>query len=220
MRSQRSDPGVRLWKLAAFLFVVLALMVDDVQSEFDRTKQRHFNEIEDVSLKYDFLGKQVFQVTLAAIMGGLIGFERRLAKSHKNLTYTVICTASCLVTLVSKQTPFIMGAMESKIDPTRIAASIVSGVGFLGAGFIIKGREKVNGMTSAAVIWASAALGMAIAFDYFIVATYTAFLLLSVLNLKNLVKLASFVISKATGKKPVIPLADSVRGSVSSSGYW
>ena len=67
------------------------------------------------------------------------------------------------------------------IDPTRIAAQIVTGVGFLGAGAILRQGENVSGLTTAASIWVAASLGMAVGFGYYLIAVFTTFLVVVML---------------------------------------
>jgi putative Mg2+ transporter-C (MgtC) family protein len=93
----------------------------------------------------------------AAVLGGAIGFERELRERGAGLrTHTVVCVGSALFTLVSAY-----GFEGSRTDPTRIAAQIVSGIGFLGAGAIIRQGLSERGLTTAATLWLVAAIGMA-----------------------------------------------------------
>ena len=93
----------------------------------------------------------------------LIGLERELqGKSAGIRTQTIVGTAAALILLVSKygfSDVLVPGTVE--VDPSRVAAQIVSGIGFLGAGIIIFRRGSVHGLTTAAAIWESAAIGMA-----------------------------------------------------------
>lgn len=81
----------------------------------------------------------------------------------------LIAVGSCLFTALSLEPAF-----GSRVDPTRIAAQIVTGVGFLGAGSILRQGEYVRGLTTAASIWVVASLGMAVGFGYFAIAVFTA----------------------------------------------
>ncbi len=69
----------------------------------------------------------------------------------------------------------------TRVDPTRIAAQIVTGVGFLGAGAILRQGGDVHGLTTAASIWVAASLGMAVGFGYYAIATFTTFLVIVML---------------------------------------
>jgi putative Mg2+ transporter-C (MgtC) family protein len=112
-------------------------------------------------------GNFIVRVTLAAILGGLIGLEREWGLREAGLrTNMLIAIASCLFTYLGIEAfPFGEGIIR---DPARIAAQIVSGVGFLGAGAVLQRRNKIQGLTTAATIWLVAAIGMAAgAGDYF-----------------------------------------------------
>lgn len=99
------------------------------------------------------------QLVEAAVLGGIIGLERELAGKHAGLrTNLLICVGAALLTHVS----IAIASSTDRSDPTRIAAQIVSGIGFLGAGAIIQSRQAVHGLTSAATIWVVAGLGMAV----------------------------------------------------------
>ncbi len=98
---------------------------------------------------------------LAAVLGGLVGLERELSGKPAGLrTNLLICVGAALLTdlsLVVAQRPH----TGMNADPARIAAQIVSGIGFLGAGTIIQARGGVMGLTTAATLWVVAAIGMA-----------------------------------------------------------
>lgn len=101
---------------------------------------------------------------LAAILGGLIGLEREvMGKPAGMRTNMLICVGAALFTYLS----IYMAAPWEHADPTRIAAQVVTGIGFLGAGTIIRARGSIHGMTTAASIWAVAAVGMAVGAGYF-----------------------------------------------------
>lgn len=108
-------------------------------------------------LRIDLLGKLV----LAVILGGAIGLERELKGKPAGLrTNILICMGATLLTDVSMTISMQNGSRIG--DPGRLAAQIVSGVGFLGAGTIMQGSGMVTGLTSAATIWVVAAIGIAI----------------------------------------------------------
>lgn len=98
----------------------------------------------------------ILKILLAVLFGGLVGVEREFRdKSAGFRTLIFICLGATLFTILSS-------ALAGDKDPTRIAASIVSGVGFLGAGVILRDRGRVIGLTTAAMIWLTAAVGMGI----------------------------------------------------------
>ena len=105
------------------------------------------------------------QLCLATLFGGAIGLERELGGKPAGLrTNILICIGSMLYTKLS------ITMAAGTADPTRIAAQIVTGVGFLGAGSILRQGEDVRGLTTAAMIWVVASLGMAVGFGYYAVA--------------------------------------------------
>jgi len=106
---------------------------------------------------------QVGEVLLAFALSSLIGLERQLrGKSAGLRTQALVGTAAALMLLVSKYGFFdILSAGTVVLDPSRIAAQIVTGVGFLGAGLILTRRGVVRGLTTAAAVWLTAAVGMA-----------------------------------------------------------
>ena len=102
-------------------------------------------------------GELIQRLLLAALLGGALGFERELRQKSAGLrTNILIAIGSALFTLMSYQLADAAGA-----DPGRIAAQIVTGVGFLGAGAIIRRDGDVHGLTTAATIWVNAAVGVA-----------------------------------------------------------
>jgi putative Mg2+ transporter-C (MgtC) family protein len=105
---------------------------------------------------------QVGALGLALVLSAAIGIEREVRQKSAGLrTHTLVGFASALFVLVSKYGFFdVLGANVS-LDPSRVAAQIVSGIGFIGAGLIFVRRDAVRGLTTAAVIWLTAAVGMA-----------------------------------------------------------
>ncbi|XTR53156.1 MgtC/SapB family protein [Pseudarthrobacter sp. So.54] len=96
------------------------------------------------------------------VLCSLIGIERQVRqKSAGYRTHVLVGLGSCAFTLVSAYGFAFVREPGAVLDPSRIAAQIVSGIGFLGAGVIFKGRDVVRGLTTAATIWVSAAVGMA-----------------------------------------------------------
>jgi len=120
------------------------------------------------------------KLVLAVILGGAIGLERELKGKPAGLrTNILICVGAALITNVSIGVGLQGGRWVG--DPTRIAAQIVSGVGFLGAGTIMQGTGMVTGLTSAATIWVVAAIGIAIGAGDYIAASGAGILVMVVL---------------------------------------
>lgn len=127
------------------------------------------------------------RLVLAVICGGVIGYERtNRGKGAGIRTHCIVSLASCLMMLVSK---YGFGDMEIVGDGSRIAAQVVSGVGFLGAGMIyFNGRHSVKGLTTAAGIWATSGIGLAIGAGMYSMGILTSLLILvmQILLHKNL----------------------------------
>lgn len=106
----------------------------------------------------------IFRLLLAAVCGGLIGYERsRQQKSAGIRTHMLVIVGAALVMLVSKYGfQDILSARNIVLDPSRIAAQIVSGISFIGAGTILIHRTQISGLTTAAGVWVTAAIGMSI----------------------------------------------------------
>ena len=97
------------------------------------------------------------RLLLAALLGGVLGFEREIRQKSAGLrTNMLIAIGSALFTLMSYEL-----AEASGGDPSRVAAQIVTGIGFLGAGAIMRTRSGVQGLTTAATVWVNAAVGVA-----------------------------------------------------------
>ncbi len=118
------------------------------------------------------VGAQLLSVLAAAIVGAVIGYERELKNKPAGLlTFTLVCVGSCLLAILQKnivesaiqriqQNPTLVDTL--KVDEGRIIAQVVSGIGFLGAGTIIHTKANVKGITTAALLWVVAALGLLI----------------------------------------------------------
>jgi putative Mg2+ transporter-C (MgtC) family protein len=124
----------------------------------------------------------LLRVVLAAGLGGAIGFERELREREAGLrTHMLVSVGAALFTLVSAYawTDWRFSTEEGLVfDPTRIAAQVVTGIGFLGAGAIIRQGLSVRGLTTAATLWVVAAIGMATGAGYYAAAVMTTVLVL------------------------------------------
>lgn len=110
------------------------------------------------------------QVLYATLLGGVIGWEQERGDVSAGVaTYAAVCLGACSFGLVSLH----LGTS----DPTRLAAQVVSGIGFLGAGVILRDEGKVTGLTTAATLWATASVGLATADSMFVLGTLTALIL-------------------------------------------
>lgn len=120
----------------------------------------------------------LIKLLIAAFLSLIIGIERELKKKPVGLkTSLVISTFSCLLTIISTDTAYNVPSREDiniTLDPLRLAAQIVSGIGFLGAGVILrKGNDSITGLTTAAMIWGAAGIGIAVGAGFYIQAFIT-----------------------------------------------
>lgn len=125
------------------------------------------------------------KLLVAAVLGGLVGIERQIGGQYAGFrTQLLVCLGSCLFTIASIHAYNIYGAYT---DPARIAAQVVVGIGFLGAGAILRHGNYVRGLTTAASLWIVSAIGMAVGFGEYLIACFTTFLVLvNLAILKNI----------------------------------
>ncbi len=115
-------------------------------------------------------------VAVSVVLGFAIGFERKLRYKEAGIrTHTIVCLGSALMMVISK---YAFSDIEG-FDPARIAAQIVSGIGFLGAGIIMFRGQKMYGLTTAAGVWATAGIGMAAGAGLYVVAVGATILLIA-----------------------------------------
>jgi putative Mg2+ transporter-C (MgtC) family protein len=126
----------------------------------------------------------VLRLAVAVLLGAAIGFERELRSQPAGFrTHTVVSLGSATFTVVSAFAFTGPGA-----DPTRIAAQIVTGIGFIGAGTILQSRGHIRGLTTAASLWAVAAIGMAAGAALYVLAVASTVLLIIVLQVLDRVE--------------------------------
>lgn len=125
------------------------------------------------------------KLLIAAALSLVIGLERELKRKPVGLkTSVVISTFSCLLTIISIESAYIAQGSEYEnvnitMDPLRLAAQIVSGIGFLGAGVILKrGNDSISGLTTAAMIWGAGGIGIAVAAGFYLEAALAVLIVL------------------------------------------
>ena len=157
-------------------------------------------------------------LALAFVLSAAVGLERhRRLKSAGLRTHTLVGVGAAVFTLVGSY-GFAMGSDESVHDPSRIAAQIVSGIGFLGAGVIFVRRNSVSGLTTAASIWATAAIGMACGAGAPMLAIMaTALQLIAVVTLRVVGRWVSAEPPRRTFVLRYRPGAGSLRGALSAA---
>ena len=130
-------------------------------------------------------GELFFRLVLACVLGGVIGYERQSRRKSAGLrTNMLVCLGSCLVMLLSQQLYREVEGLTNA-DPARLAAQVVSGIGFLGAGAIMKEGLTVTGLTRAACLWVVAGVGLAAGAGYYsgaLIATALVFVTLGSLS--------------------------------------
>ncbi|MDF2189933.1 MgtC/SapB family protein [Paraflavitalea sp. CAU 1676] len=118
----------------------------------------------------------LLRIGLAILLGGIIGAEREYHDKSAGLrTITLICVGSCLFCIVSQ--------LLTNGTADRIASTVVTGIGFLGAGVIFRSEQGVNGLTTAATVWTTAAIGMAVGSGLYLIAAGTTVSVLVVLSI-------------------------------------
>lgn len=128
--------------------------------------------------------EMIMKLSISAVLGLIIGLERELKSKPLGLkTSLVISIVSCLLTIVSIESaysfPNSASGVNIQMDPLRLAAQIVSGIGFLGAGVILRrGNERISGLTTAAMIWGAAGIGIAVGAGFYTEAIFGVLLLL------------------------------------------
>jgi putative Mg2+ transporter-C (MgtC) family protein len=124
----------------------------------------------------------VIRLIVASVLGGLIGFERE--RHNKNVagfrTHILVCVASSLIMLTSIYV-FELYSGVATVDPARIAAGVITGIGFLGAGTIIRSGTSVTGLTTAASLWTVSGIGLAIGCGFYTAGVTATFIVLAAL---------------------------------------
>src|SRR3954462_4582460 len=130
----------------------------------------------------------LLRLLAAAALGSLIGFEReRLLWAAGIRTHMLVCVGACLFMIVSAYGFSTSLGAHVVLDPSRVAAQVVSGIGFLGAGAILARGEVVRGLTTAASVWSVAAIGLSVGGGlYFAAVASTAVILLILAGVKPL----------------------------------
>ena len=120
----------------------------------------------------------LLRLLISVICGFAIGFERKNRNKEAGIrTHVIVALASCLMMIISKYGfNDLLNAGDARFDGSRIASQIVSGIGFLGAGMIFVHKNSIKGLTTAAGIWATSGIGMAIGAGLYLIGTVTTVL--------------------------------------------
>ena len=137
------------------------------------------------------LGIVLLKLVLAVMLGGIIGIEREHKHRPAGLrTHILVCVGACLTMMIS----LYMVGENLSTDVSRLGAQVISGIGFLGAGTILREGDRVRGLTTAATLWAIACVGLAIGIGYYAGAIAAALIMLIVL------RVLGFVMTKRNGE--------------------
>lgn len=145
----------------------------------------------------NYLGQlaEVGQLFMAGILGALIGLERERFVGLAGIrTYATVALGACFFGIISKH-------IGPTADPSRVAAQIVSGIGFLGAGVILRDKGSVKGLTTAATLWATASVGLGVANELYITAAFAAVIIIGLLALHRFPGWINWKYSKKKGIK-------------------
>lgn len=147
-----------------------------------------FIQLKEVNLLSTFV-----RITLAAVFGGIIGMERGRRRRAAGLrTHMLVCIGATLVMITNQY----VSAEFGNIDPTRLGAQVISGIGFLGVGTIIVDRQQqVRGLTTAAGLWACACMGLALGIGFYSGAIISCVFIIGTITILN--KLELFIINKS-----------------------
>lgn len=125
----------------------------------------------------------IFQLILAALLGGIIGLERKYKKREAGpQTYSLVSLGACLFTMITFEFLNLLKDQAGiSSDPSRVIQAVAIGIGFLGAGIIFRRESSIEGLTTAAGLWTVAAIGIAIGAKFYFLAISGAFLAIGIL---------------------------------------
>ncbi len=131
----------------------------------------------------------VIRLAIASVLGMIVGFERERQNQPAGLrTHTILAIGSCLAMTISINLAMQFTPLVPNGDPARLAAQVVSGIGFLGAGAILRYGTSVKGLTTATSLWTTAMVGLAIGAGHFFSGIATTVMLLVILVLLNVIE--------------------------------
>lgn len=158
----------------------------------------------------------LIKIGVSLLLSGIVGLQRQWQSKPAGLrTHILVCTGSTLITIVSYMYVVFLPEKPINFDPGRIAAQIISGIGFLGAGTILSTRASVRGLTTAASLWAVAGVGMAVGFGLYVPAVITTAVIFITLSFLDRVE-KKFISEK--GIKTVAIYSKDVPGQIGKLG--
>lgn len=158
----------------------------------------YLRQLNDISI--------VFRLVLALVFGGIIGLEReRKGRPAGFRTHMLVCMGASLVMMINQ---YITTYLHITSDPARLGAQVISGIGFLGAGtIIVTGRQQVKGLTTAAGLWASACMGLAIGVGFYEGAVLSCFFIFTAIKLLN--RFDSYIMATSKNMSIYVELSQS-----------
>lgn len=125
----------------------------------------------------------IIRLLVTLILASLVGYERERSLQHAGLrTHVLVAIGSCMVSIMSIMIYKEYSGEIARFDPARMSAQVLSGIGFLGAGAILKNSNTIKGLTTAASIWVISVVGLCIGFGYFYLGISAWFMLIVTLN--------------------------------------
>ena len=154
----------------------------------------------------------ILRVLVGAILGAVIGLERERDNQPAGLrTHMILVIGATLAMVLSVNLGYLFARPGTPADPARLAAQVISGIGFLGAGAIMRYGFNVKGLTTATSLWTMAIVGMAVGAGYYLIGVFTTALMLVVLTLLNIIEkrfvrkpISRFISIQADYKKGVV----------------
>lgn len=129
-------------------------------------------------------GEMILRLVVSVLLGAVVGYERERDNQPAGLrTHMILVLGACLAMILSIN----IGA-EHGTDPARLAAQVIAGIGFLGAGAILRYGFNVKGLTTAATLWTMAIVGMAVGYGYYLISVVTTALMLIILSVVNIIE--------------------------------
>jgi len=154
----------------------------------------------------------ILRIFVGALLGAVIGFEREHDNQPAGLrTHMILVIGATLAMVLSVNLGYLFARPGTPADPARLAAQVISGIGFLGAGAIMRYGFNVKGLTTATSLWTMAIVGMAVGAGYYLVGVFTTALMLIVLTLLNIIEkrfvrkpISRFISIQAEDRKGVV----------------
>lgn len=157
MNRNESKSKNHIWSIPAFIIMITLALISGILGLIRLPMLNLINYEIDLNRVI----QNIFSVLLASVVGSFIGWEREIKNRPAGLrTYSIVCVGSALVMIISFEISNRYGI--GNFDPTRLGAQVISGIGFLGAGTIIRDKFSVKGLTTAASLWVAACIGLAI----------------------------------------------------------